>query len=59
MISIMSDWIHIFDGAPAREIAKGAAVFRREDPVHNMYLVQSGTVALERPMTNGLLLTMH
>jgi CRP-like cAMP-binding protein len=34
-------------------------VFRREDPVQNMYLVQSGTVALERPMTNGVLLTMH
>jgi CRP-like cAMP-binding protein len=59
MISIMSDWIHIFDGAPVREIAKGAAVFRQEDPVQNMYLVQSGTVTLERAMTDGVLLTLH
>lgn len=59
MIFIMSDWIHIFDGAPAREIAKGAAVFRQGDSVQNMYLVQYGRVALERPMTDGVLLTLH
>lgn len=55
----MSDWIHIFDGAPAREIAKGAAVFRQEDPVQNMYLVQYGRVELERPLTDGGHLTLH
>ncbi len=55
----MSDWIQIFDGAPAREIAKGKAVFRQEDPVRNMYLVQHGRVALERPLTDGGLLTLH
>ena len=59
MISIMSDWIHIFDGAPARKIAKGTALFRRQDPVQNMYLVQNGIVALERHMTDGALLTLH
>lgn len=59
MISIMSGWIDIFDGAPVREIAKGAALFRREDPVSAMYLVRSGAIALERPLAEGAALTLH
>jgi len=59
MISIMSDWLDIFDGAPIRKVAKNAAVFRREHRVQFMYLVRSGAVALERPMTDGVPLTLH
>lgn len=56
---IMSDWLNIFDGAPVREVAKGATVFRREDRVQFMHLVRTGVVALERPMTDGVPLTLH
>jgi CRP/FNR family transcriptional regulator, dissimilatory nitrate respiration regulator len=59
MISIMSNWIEIFDNAPVREISKGAVLFRREDPVKSMYLVQSGAIALERPLADGAPLTLH
>ena len=59
MISIMSDWSHIFDDAPAVDLAKGAVLFRQEDQVRFMYLVRSGVVALERPMTDGTALTLH
>lgn len=59
MIFIMSDWIHIFDGAPVRRFAKDATVFRQKDPVQSMYLVRSGRIALERPMTDGVPLILH
>ncbi|MEP3082413.1 MAG: Crp/Fnr family transcriptional regulator [Ascidiaceihabitans sp.] len=59
MISIMSHWIQIFDDAPLREIAKGTLLFRREDPVKSMYLVQSGSIALERSLADGAPLTLH
>ncbi len=59
MISIMSDWIQIFDNAPVREIVKGAVLFRRDDPVTSMYLIRSGSVALERPLADGATLTLH
>lgn len=59
MISIMSDWVHIFDGAPVRKIAKDAAVFRQLDQVRSMYLVRSGVVALVRPLTDGVPLTLR
>lgn len=59
MIFIMSEWNHIFDGAPLRKVAKGAAVFRQADVVGSMYLVRSGAVALERPLTDGVPLTLH
>lgn len=59
MIFIMSDWVHIFDGAPIRKVAKGAAVFRQADRVNSMYLVRSGAVALERPLKDGVPLTLH
>ena len=59
MISIMSTWIDIFDGAPVRRIAKNAAVFRQAEQVESMYLVRSGAVALERPLTDGVPLTLH
>ena len=55
----MSDWIHIFDGAPVRTVAKNAMVFRQEDRVQSMYLVRSGSVALERPLTDGVPLALH
>ena len=55
----MSDWINIFDDAPVREIAKDAAVFRQADQVRSMFLVRSGTVALNRPLTDGVPLTLH
>lgn len=59
MIFIMSDWIHIFAGAPIRKFAKGTAVFRQADKVNSMYLVRSGAVALDRPLTDGAPLTLH
>jgi len=59
MIIIMSSWLSIFDGAPVRRITKGSAVFRQEDRVQFMYLVRSGAVALERPLTDGVPLTLH
>lgn len=59
MISIMSNWQQSFDDAPERSIGAGAAVFRREEAVHSVYLVRSGLVALERPMADGTALTLH
>lgn len=59
MISIMSDWLQIFDGAPLRALEQGAVLFRREDRVSFMYLVLSGAVALERLMKDGTALTLH
>jgi CRP-like cAMP-binding protein len=59
MIFIMLDWIHIFDGAPNRTVAKDAAVFRQADQVRSMFLVRSGAVALERPLSDGVPLTLH
>jgi CRP-like cAMP-binding protein len=58
MISIMSDWQQIFDDAPMKTIAQGAVLFRREDRVRSMFLVRSGMVALERPLTDGNALTL-
>ncbi|WP_373418479.1 cyclic nucleotide-binding domain-containing protein [Sagittula sp. MA-2] len=55
----MSEWQHIFDGAPLRALEQGAVLFRREDRVRSMYLVRSGMVALERPMNDGTSLTLH
>lgn len=59
MISIMLKWMQIFENAPVREYAKGDVLFRRDDPVRSMYLVRTGAVALERPLTDGGLLTLH
>ena len=59
MIYIMLQWLDIFDAAPVRKVAKGGSVFRQGDRVLSMYLVRSGTVALERPMTDGIALTLH
>lgn len=58
MIFVMSDWQTIFDGAPVMTFDSGAAIFRREDPVRSMYLVRSGSVALERPLADGTALTL-
>jgi len=55
----MSGWLDIFNGTPVRKVEKGAAVFRQEDRVQSMYLVRSGAVALERPMKDGVPLTLH
>ncbi len=59
MISIMSDWKHIFDHAVLQTLEQGEALFRREDRVRSMYLVRSGAVALERPLKDGTALTLH
>lgn len=59
MISIMSDWHHIFDEAPLRSIEQGEVLFRREDLITSMYFVRSGEVALERPLADGTSLTLH
>lgn len=58
MISIMSEWQHIFDGAPLRSVEQKAVLFRREDRVQFMYFVRSGAIALERPMKDGTALTL-
>ncbi|SDZ52490.1 cAMP-binding domain of CRP or a regulatory subunit of cAMP-dependent protein kinases [Jannaschia faecimaris] len=59
MISIISEWMQIFDDAPVRVFTKGDILFRRDDPVRSMYLVSTGAVALERPLTDGGHLTLH
>jgi len=59
LISIMSGWQHIFDGADERTLVSGEALFRREGSVHVMYLVRSGQIALERPMADGTALTLQ
>jgi CRP-like cAMP-binding protein len=59
MISIMSDWKHIFENAPSLMVEAGAYMFRREDPVRAMYFVRSGAIAFERPMADGTSLTLH
>lgn len=59
MISIMSKWAQIFEDAPVRDFAKGDALFRQADPVRSIFLVRSGAVAPERPLTDGGLLTLH
>lgn len=59
MISIMSDWQHIFDEAPLRALEQGEVLFRREDRITSMYFVRSGEVALERPLADGTSLTLH
>ena len=58
MIFVMSDWQTIFDGAPVMTFDSGAAIFRREDLVRSMYLVRSGSVALERALVDGTALTL-
>jgi CRP-like cAMP-binding protein len=58
MIYIMSDWRQIFSDASIRTFAQGSVLFRREDPVHSLFLVRSGMVALERPLTDGTALTL-
>ncbi len=55
----MLEWQKIFDGSLERSLKAGATLFRREDPVESMYLVRSGQIALERPMTDGSALTLH
>lgn len=59
MIIIMFEWLDIFEGASSRKIAKGTVLFRQEDRVQSMFLVRSGAVALERPMTDGMRLILH
>lgn len=59
MISIMYQWQHIFDDAPTFTLDQGGVLFRREDQVRVMYLVQTGEVALERPLQDGTALTLH
>lgn len=59
MITIMSGWHHLFDGAPRRLLESGQILFRRGDAVRCMYFVRSGVVALERPMEDGTALTLH
>lgn len=55
----MSDWHQIFTNAPLKTLKQGEALFRREDVVQSMFLVQSGSIALERPMADGASLTLH
>lgn len=55
----MSDWHDIFAGAPVRTVKQGATLFRQDDPVRSMYLVRSGSIALERPLADGTALTLH
>lgn len=59
MISIMSDWQHVFDEAPLRTLGQGDVLFRRDDRIKSMYFVRSGEVALERPLADGTSLTLH
>lgn len=55
----MSEWTQLFEDAPQRKFAKGDVIFRRDDPVRSMFLVRKGSVALERPLADGGLLTLN
>lgn len=54
MIPIMSFPItELFQTAPLRAFAKGKTLFRVEDPVRHLYLVQSGQLGLRRISLSG------
>ena len=55
----MLEWQKIFDSSLERCLKAGETLFHREDPVEFMYLLRSGQIALERPMTDGAALTLH
>ena len=59
MIPIMSPLNSLFHAAQNRTIPPGGVLFRRDDAVRSMFLVQVGAVALERPLADGTALTLH
>ena len=59
MIAIMSEWRSIFDCVPERGLAARETLFRRDEAVGAVYLVRTGRIALERPLADGVPLTLH
>ena len=60
MIEIMSDdWSRPFEGASVRTLKAGSALFLRNDPVENAFLVRKGRISLRRALKDGGLLTLH
>lgn len=59
MISIMSNWIQIFERAAIRDLETGDVLFRRDDPVQSMFFVRTGEIALERALSDGGHLILH
>ncbi len=53
MIVIMSEWRDLFAGGTRRSLADAEVLFRRDDPVQTVFLVASGTLALERGLPDG------
>lgn len=50
---------NLFADAPRSTVVTGDVLFRRDDPVTSMLLVEDGTVALERPLADGGHLTLN
>ncbi|PTX54558.1 CRP-like cAMP-binding protein [Litoreibacter ponti] len=60
MIMIMSQpWSELFADAPDRSLAPGETLFRREDPVHQMFWVRAGAITLRRTLADGGELELH
>lgn len=43
----------------SRELTRGEVLFRAGDPITKLYLLQTGTIHLVRPLSHGELLTIH
>ncbi len=54
----MSDWREIFGDGIAVSLGISDVLFRREDTVSNIYLVEAGAVTLERSLSDGSSLTL-
>ena len=60
MILIMSDhWTSAFENARVHRLEPGQTLFRRDDRVQSVFLVRDGSIALQRALTDGGLLTLH
>lgn len=54
----MSDWREIFGDGIAVSLGASDVLFRREDTVRNIYLIEAGVVTLERSLSDGSALTL-
>ena len=54
----MSDWREIFGDGIAVSLGMSDVLFRREDTIRNIYLVEAGAVTLERSLSDGSALTL-
>jgi len=53
MITIMSNWRALFEDGIEISLPSSACLFRREDKVQRVYLIVTGSMKLERTLTEG------